>query len=624
MARKSNHPKGVTTVLRFRSHNPTTVQADYLARCAAGYHTSWNQAVALRRAAVRQFGRVDTWIDRDGVEHEERREPKAGTTDMAGFNAFVKLGRKLPVFKSAAGPFIHDGRPMPWESIPAQIVQYAMARLDGNWQSFWGHIKAGRCDANPPSFRRFRSSDPYWGMPSQASSSSPLDTHKVFRTVDPYPTPGLPPVTSAKAGWVLLPNVQARDWKIAEADRWVRVIAHRPIPADARITNQAWSFRDGHWWCLLTIDRPVADTSPEDAPVVIGVDRGINKSAFTFAFQPSTGEVVSDKSFPRTPGLTAQEKRRMRLLERSLARKHHQNSPGCFDERGAHVKGSCEWKSSGMSSRGRAKTVVDEIARLRARAARRRKEHVEQQSRFLVETADVIVFEDLHVKQMMKSAKGTAEAPGAGVAQKRGLNRSIGEQSWAALKTRTAQKAAGEAVDGRDVRVVEVPARNTSRRCSSCGWVSKRSRKGERFVCVECGHADDADRNAAINIALLAVEQLRSDGTLTAGGNSSSGPTRFVERHPVRDGVLGRLGIPRWRQRSRGGRSEACLVNVCGGHYQDQGAVGGFGPEPPVIQAVETSTGNVNPLDVHGAWRDGSALGLFRDGAWQVGVHLVE
>jgi len=41
-----------------------------------------------------------------------------------------------------------------------------------------------------------------------------------------------------------------------------------------------------------------------------------------------------------------------------------------------------------------------------------------------------------------------------------------------------------------------------SQRCSQCGRVRKANRKGKTFLCDVCGYADDADRNAASNLAL--------------------------------------------------------------------------------------------------------------------------
>ena len=52
------------------------------------------------------------------------------------------------------------------------------------------------------------------------------------------------------------------------------------------------------------------------------------------------------------------------------------------------------------------------------------------------------------------------------------------------------------------VQVIYVDPRNTSRTCSKCGHIDKKSRKDqEHFVCSACGHALNADINAALNIA---------------------------------------------------------------------------------------------------------------------------
>lgn len=40
----------------------------------------------------------------------------------------------------------------------------------------------------------------------------------------------------------------------------------------------------------------------------------------------------------------------------------------------------------------------------------------------------------------------------------------------------------------------------TSKRCSCCGWVRSKNRKGKRFKCDKCGFTADADFNASLNI----------------------------------------------------------------------------------------------------------------------------
>jgi len=56
------------------------------------------------------------------------------------------------------------------------------------------------------------------------------------------------------------------------------------------------------------------------------------------------------------------------------------------------------------------------------------------------------------------------------------------------------------------VLVVFVDPRYTSQQCSVCGFISKENRKSQsEFVCLECGHSENADINAAKNIALRAA-----------------------------------------------------------------------------------------------------------------------
>jgi IS605 OrfB family transposase len=55
------------------------------------------------------------------------------------------------------------------------------------------------------------------------------------------------------------------------------------------------------------------------------------------------------------------------------------------------------------------------------------------------------------------------------------------------------------------VRIIFVSPYKTSQRCHSCGKIDSKNRKGERFRCVNCGHEDDADHNAAKNLEYLGL-----------------------------------------------------------------------------------------------------------------------
>ena len=45
-----------------------------------------------------------------------------------------------------------------------------------------------------------------------------------------------------------------------------------------------------------------------------------------------------------------------------------------------------------------------------------------------------------------------------------------------------------------------VVARHTSQMCRLCGHVERGNRRGLEFRCLRCGHTDDADVNASLNI----------------------------------------------------------------------------------------------------------------------------
>lgn len=131
----------------------------------------------------------------------------------------------------------------------------------------------------------------------------------------------------------------------------------------------------------------------------------------------------------------------------------------------------------------------------------------------LVRRFGLIAIEDLHIKNMSASAKGTVQNPGTKVKQKAGLNRAVLEQSWRILRTQLTYKAAWA---GREL--IAVDPRHTSQTCSGCGVLDRKARTGKWFNCPQCGMSLDADTNAAINILYKAM----------ARGNKVVQPARAV------------------------------------------------------------------------------------------------
>ena len=216
--------------------------------------------------------------------------------------------------------------------------------------------------------------------------------------------------------------------------------------------------RQGRWHVSFAAPQPAVDQQAEAATRAVGIDRGVTDTIAT-----SDGEQSS------IPVPTKQEVQRHTRLQRRRAR-----------------------QAPGSNRRARTKQA---IAKLEGRWADRRKDWVEQTSTRLVANYSLIVFEDLNVAAMMRSASGTIDSPGVNVAAKQGLNHSIAQSAWGMLQQRTRDKAEASGVE-----FVTVPAAYTSQRCAECGHTDRSNRTAKRFECVECGHSDDADINAAKNI----------------------------------------------------------------------------------------------------------------------------
>jgi putative transposase len=256
---------------------------------------------------------------------------------------------------------------------------------------------------------------------------------------------------------------------------WVKLRGYRALGGVLR--SITISRKAGRWFVSIAWQKEAPDPLPSNLPSV-GLDRGVA----VFAALSDGRKIEPLSAFKRIKDKLAKH-------QRKLARK---------------VQRSENWRKQ------KAK-----ITRLHRKVANARKDYLHKLSSDLAKNHGVIKIEKLQVKNMSKSAKGTVEVPGRNVKAKSGLNRSILDQGWSMFATMLGYKLAE-----RGGQLVEVAAAYTSQTCAECGSIDRANRQDQAtFVCVSCGHADNADTNAARNIhqaRALAVESpkrtLRSVG----------------------------------------------------------------------------------------------------------------
>ena len=84
--------------------------------------------------------------------------------------------------------------------------------------------------------------------------------------------------------------------------------------------------------------------------------------------------------------------------------------------------------------------------------------------------------------------------------------------------------------ENQGVPFIAVPCRNTSRRCSSCGYVHKDNRKTtDEFKCLKCGHDELSHLNAAKNIAFLGNKMFEAG--VPCGNHGRISVEKLIEKH---------------------------------------------------------------------------------------------
>ncbi|GAA2125219.1 transposase [Streptomyces synnematoformans] len=286
-----------------------------------------------------------------------------------------------------------------------------------------------------------------------------------------------------------------RRWGRAKLPKlgWVTFRWSRPLGGEVR--SATVSRKGTHWFVSFLVDdghqAPEQHAMPNTA---VGIDRGVKVAA-----------VTSDGEFHDRPFVTEGETTRYRCLQQRLAR-------------------------SKKGSANRRRTVAA-MNRIMGRVTDRRSDFCAQTAAHIVSKNALVALEDLKTRSMSASASGTLTEPGKQVAQKRGLNKAILDKGWHKLELalQNAARYTGSAV-------VKVPAAYTSQRCSACGFVAEGNRESQAiFRCKAegCGHAENADVNAAKNIRHAGGQPVSACGDLGTGRSVKQEPvSRATGRNP--------------------------------------------------------------------------------------------
>jgi len=226
----------------------------------------------------------------------------------------------------------------------------------------------------------------------------------------------------------------------------IKLIQHREIPEAGIIKTCAIKRAVDQWYVTFVVELPDAEVEKKEitpTSSAIGVDLGLTDMATL-----STGEKIDNPKW-----LRASEKK-LAKEQRRLARKKKKSN-----------------------NRKKQKAIVAMVHR---KIRNQRSDFHHKISTELVADYDLIVFEDLKIKNMVKNHY---------------LAKSISDAGWDQLVGFTSYKAE---YAGKTMELVN-PWR-TSQECCICGNIQQMPLSQRIYRCSNCGTVMDRDENAAINI----------------------------------------------------------------------------------------------------------------------------
>jgi len=251
----------------------------------------------------------------------------------------------------------------------------------------------------------------------------------------------------------------------------IRMRQHRPLPCGCEIKQiVVTKSRQGKWYASFQIEMPDLEP-PIHYGERVGIDLGIH-----YLLALSDGTLIENPRWYRE----AQQKRR--VFARKMDRQRRANNPDNYNPDGTVKDNAIIWRKS-----KRLRETERQHATHEAHVAEQRKYFWNDITDKLTKTYSLIALENLTLDFMIKNRR---------------LAMSVHDAAFGMFWQMLEEKA-----QRRGVKLIYVPPAYTSQKCAACGYVDAENRKTQsNFKCVECGHHDNADLNAARNVLQLALE----------------------------------------------------------------------------------------------------------------------
>lgn len=290
-----------------------------------------------------------------------------------------------------------------------------------------------------------------------------------------------------------------------------RKLARRLKAGTAKVLSATVSCHAGRWYCsfqVIVAGKVRPDHARRSPYRIVGVDVGVRDLLVV-----ATPDGAAVDRIPAPKPLAAAQNR-LRALQRRAARKHGPYDPDAQSRR----EPSKRWQRTQAR-----------IRKTHARIAHIRAQEIHQATTKLATRHDVVVIEQLAVKNMA----------GRGGWRKRGLNRALGDAALGQIRTQLEYKA-----NWYGTKLVTAPRLFASTQiCSRCGVKTKLPLRDRTYQCCNGCPPLDRDLNAAINLARLGDPNHGGTGTGTGsrpaasqrvgdgrGANHKTSPTTVVGR----------------------------------------------------------------------------------------------